>query len=107
MLLAHKVASEMTTQAEILCKQALTDKECKVARLREIGGATQVHLEQYEKDQVMLKQIDADKQKVHTQKLQVEAGKREAVEWKNAPLKRKKKGNMFPCSKHQKVRNKA
>ncbi len=49
--------------------------------MREIERHTQAHLEQFQKDQKMLRQIDADEQKVCTQKLQVEAGKREAVEW--------------------------
>ncbi len=77
MLLAHKAASEETTQVEILHQ---------AARVREIERHTQAHLEQFQKDQVMLKQIEADEQKVHAQKLQVEAGKREAVEW-DAALK--------------------
>ncbi len=76
MLLAHKVASETMTQAEILHEQALTEKEYKAARLHEIDRITQAHLEQFQKDQAMLKQIDADEQKVHAQKLQMEAGKR-------------------------------
>ncbi len=66
---------------ETLHEQALTEKEHKAARVCEMERHTQAHLEQFQKDQVMQKQIDADEQKVHAQKLQVEAGKREAVEW--------------------------
>ncbi len=83
----HKVARETTTQVEIEYGQALTEKERKAVRLREISRATQVHLDQFEADQAMLKQIDPDEQKVRAQKLQMEAGKREAKEWE-ATLKR-------------------
>ncbi len=86
MLLAHKVASETVTQAEIECEQALTEKEHKAASLCEIERHTQAQLEQFQKDQVMLKQIDTDEQKVRAQKLQVEAGEREAIEWDDALL---------------------
>ncbi len=85
-LLMHKVASETTTQVEILHEQALTEKEHKAASLREIEGPTQAHLEQFQRDQELLKQIDADKQQLCTQKLQMEAGQREAIEW-DATLK--------------------
>ncbi len=48
--------------------------------LREIERHTKEHLEQFQKDQEMLRNIKIDEQKVQAAKLQVEAGQREAQE---------------------------
>ncbi len=60
------------------------EQECQAARLREIERHTEEHLEQFQKDQEMLKKIEADEQKVHTWKLQMEAGQREVLQWDKA-----------------------
>ncbi len=80
LLLANKAASEELTQAEALHDQAERDKERQAASLREIERHTEGHLEQFQKDQEMLRNIEIDEQKVRATKLQVEAGQREAQE---------------------------
>ncbi len=70
----------MVSQMDIKHEQALVAKECKAAKLRKMDEITQACLEQYEEDQEALRRLEAQEHKVHAQKLQRAAEKREAVE---------------------------
>ncbi len=62
---SEMVRSEMDVKHE----QALTEKECRAAKVRERDKLAQACLEQYDEDQEVLRQIEAQEQKLHAQKL--------------------------------------
>ncbi len=55
LLLVHKAAREMVSQMDIEHEQALMEKGCKAAELRERDKIAQAHMEQYKEDQEVLK----------------------------------------------------
>ncbi len=61
-LLAHKVASEEARQGEV--EQAEMEQEHQAARLHEYDRIAKDHMEQFQRDQEILRDIKNDKAKV-------------------------------------------
>ncbi len=80
MLLAHKAASEELTQAEAQRDQAEIEKERQTTNLCELNRRAAEHMEMFQEDQEMLRNIEIDEQRVRSVRLQAEAGQREGQE---------------------------
>ncbi len=103
-LLVHKAADEELMQVEADRDRADREKEHQAVRLHELDRIAEEHMEQFQKDQEMLREIANDEQKVRAAKLLVEAGQREVQECNKAlDMLQKQKEALWACLEKKKA----